>query len=91
MATRDLGVNPDYMDRAFRALEDRVNERPGDKSYFWATRRLQRAQIHDLTAIQANRPLKPPGSGGNFAHVGPLTAKALELRRADEEKRRNSR
>lgn len=54
---RDLGVQADYVQRAFRKTEESLG---GEK----AREILQeewREQLEALAAMQAQRPLKPPG------------------------------
>lgn len=81
MPLRDLGVTPDYVDRAFRALDAEAATRCDPKAYLGAQYRRQRVQCDDLARVQASRPLKPPGSGQKFGFVGPVLARILEEKR----------
>lgn len=58
----DRGVNPDYLDRAFRKTDERRAELPASvaiRKREAALRARQRAGS-DLAQLQAQRPLKPP-------------------------------
>lgn len=89
MPVRDLGVVPDYLDRAFRKLESEAAGRDDPKGYLGELFRGRRVQLEDLAAIQANRPLSRPGTGAKFGFVSPMAAAVLRARRWAEENRRN--
>ena len=91
MPIRDLGVSPTYVDRAFRKMEEAVFSKDDPRGHLGDTFRTRRVQVADLKAIQANRPLKPPGSGAKFGFQSPMTRAVLFEQRADEEKRRGER
>jgi len=81
MPLRDLGVTPDYVDRAFRALDAEAATRSDPKGYLAHVYRRQRVQCDDLAKLQESRPLKPPGGGDKFGFVGPVLARVLEEKR----------
>lgn len=87
MPTRDLGVSPDYVDRAFRKLDAEAATRDDPKGLLALQFRRKRVQCGDLAAIQAARPLSRPGSGASFRIASPVFELAL-LERDAEEKRR---
>jgi len=81
MPVRDLGVSPDYVDRAFRALESEAGESGDPKGHLGDIWRARRVQLTDLAAIQAHRPLSRPGTGANFGFVSPMAAAVMRARR----------
>jgi len=90
MPVRDIGVSPDYVDRAFRKMEEEAflpNDPKGHLGDMWRARRVQ---LTDLAAIQAHRPLSRPGTGANFGFVSPMAAAVMRARRWSEENRRQN-
>lgn len=61
---RDIGVQADYVDRAFRKTEERLKESRTARTKArieYGKRDDQKADVAALDAILAARPLKPPG------------------------------
>jgi hypothetical protein len=71
---KDIGVSPDYMDRHFRQSEAQVNDQSLDwrtriskeaarkaVAAREATQTTRERDLAALAALQARRPLKPPG------------------------------
>jgi hypothetical protein len=58
----DKGVAPDYMDRAFRSVDEARADLPASVQVRRreAALRERRQAMKDLRALQAQRPLKPP-------------------------------
>jgi hypothetical protein len=90
MVVLDVGVTPDYVDRAFRSMEAEAADRGDPKGHLGHHFRTQRVQLADLKAIQEHRPKAPPGRGKNFNYMSPLHVRVLEERRIVAENRRNS-
>lgn len=66
--TRDIGVQPDYIDRAFKKSDKKLQDgRSVDGLMKGAQHDRETAQdarrraIEDLEKLQAARPMKPPG------------------------------
>ena len=78
MEQRDLGVQADYVERAFQTLEMLSPNATREAREYFLSRALQ---LQDLAHIQQNRPLGRPGTAGwRFvapphvtAHVGRKT------------------
>ena len=90
MPIRDFGAVPDYLDKAMAEMEAQAiirDDPKGELGKVFATRRVANA---DLKAIQANRPLKPPGKGGDFSFQSPMCRAVLFERAQAEENRRRA-
>ncbi len=78
MEKRDLGVQPDYVDRAFKRVEALPECAPLAAKEYFMTRALQ---LQDLAHIQANRPLKRPGKDGWRFAASPMSLEAIAYRK----------
>lgn len=59
---RDIGVCPDYMDRAFKSMESRLGwSAKGSIAQRAADKRSRLKAANELLKLQRSRPLKPPG------------------------------
>ncbi len=74
MEQRDSGVQPDYVERAFRRVEVLPLSAPYEAKEYFMTRALQ---LQDLAHIQANRPLKRPGKDGWRYAPSPMSLEAI--------------
>lgn len=61
MENRDLGVQPDYVERAFKVVEVLSTSATAEAKEYFLSRVTA---LEDLEHIRANRPLQPPGNPG---------------------------
>lgn len=88
MAKKDLGVSPDYVERAFKKTP---GESPADSVFYESKLHFlsMKEQMADLAFIQQNRPLKPPGQEGWKCPMPPSLVAKLAHRAAHEEWRKS--
>lgn len=84
MEKRDLGVQPDYVERAFKVAEVFVVAANAEARAYFFDRALQLA---DLDHIQANRPLRRPGKPGWRFVASPHSLARIAQRAAMFQKR----
>lgn len=62
--TRDSGVQADYVDRAFRKDDDKLRDASATRTklgMLLTPGDVRREACEALEAVQASRPMKPPG------------------------------
>lgn len=87
MEKRDLGVQPDYVERAFKTVEVLSGSATEEAKAYFLSRALQ---LQDVAHIQANRPLGRPGRPG-WRFVTPPSVVAYWEERARQREFRHQR